>query len=106
MKERTMGDNEEILKILSAELGKQKAIFRKNSSRVINPDNTPEYDAAKTAFDTADRRIKELEQEIARLVTGGEPHEPTIFDKMFDYIDKLTGDDDDHGRDADIGVRG
>lgn len=57
--------------ILGKELEKQKVIFKKHMGRAINPDGSDEYLAAKAKFDGADRKIKESEKELARIVTGG-----------------------------------
>ena len=97
-----MGDKEEIIRVLRDEANRQRGIFNKHAPQAIHPDCSDEI---KSAFNKADRRIKELDKEIARLITGGEPYEPTIFDKMFDYIDKLTGDDEPKDS-VTTGVRG
>ncbi len=89
-----MGNKEDLIAMLGEELSKQKAIFQKHQGRVINPDNSPEYETAKKAFDDADRKIKSLEKEIAKLLTEEEAYDPTVWDKIGDYWDKLTGDDE------------
>ena len=63
----TRPDKTAQIKKLGRELGKQKAIFKKNAGRAINPDGSEAYWKAKKAFDAADRRIKEIEKELARL---------------------------------------
>jgi len=88
-----MGNKEDLIEMLGTELSKQKAIMMKHQGRAINPDNSPEYDVAKTAFDAADRKIKSLEKEIARLLTEEEAYDPTVWDKIGDYWNKLTGDE-------------
>jgi hypothetical protein len=76
--------------ILSKELEKQKAIFRKHMGRAINPDGSDEYKEAKTEFDAADRKIKELDKEIARIVTGGTPLSPKELKEKFPYLPKRS----------------
>ncbi|MDF1539928.1 MAG: hypothetical protein P1Q69_13610 [Candidatus Thorarchaeota archaeon] len=51
-------------------MSRQKKIFDDNAWRVIDPDNSAEYWAAKRKFDAADRRIKQIEKKIARLVNS------------------------------------
>ncbi len=100
-------DKEEILEVLYAELSKQKAIFQANMGRAINPDGSDEYDTAKTAFDGADRRIKEIEKEIAHIKEEMEPDYKAILRKLGIVWDKLIKDDDwKDKRSADMGVRG
>ena len=53
-----ISDKEEILEMLKTELVQQKEIFKANESKVINPDNTPEYLEVKKTFDVVDKRIK------------------------------------------------
>ncbi|MFW9849629.1 MAG: hypothetical protein ACFFF4_10820 [Candidatus Thorarchaeota archaeon] len=89
-----MTTKEDLIEILREEMNRQRAIFNKHAGRAINPDNSPEYAAAKEAFDAADRKIKSLDKEIARLLTEEEAYDPTIWDKIGDYWKKLTGDDD------------
>ena len=101
-----MGNKEDLIAMLGEELSKQKAIFQKHAGRVINPDNSPEYEAAKKSFDAADRKIKSLEKEIARLMTEEEAYDPTVWDKIGDYWDKLTGDDDSPKDSVSTGFRG
>ncbi|MHA1480886.1 MAG: hypothetical protein ACTSQZ_05645 [Candidatus Thorarchaeota archaeon] len=60
------------IKKLGQELSKQKGIFQKHAGRAINPDGSDAYWAAKGKFDAADRKIKEIEKEIAHLLTGGD----------------------------------
>jgi hypothetical protein len=55
---------------LHREIAKQKEIFLKFAPKVINPDGSDEYKAAKKAFDAADRRIKEIEKELIQLQQG------------------------------------
>ena len=95
------------IEALQEGLKRQKAIFNKYAGRVINPDNSEEYQEAKKKFDEADRRIKAIEKELARLIAGEEPeiYEPSIFEKMFHYLGKLGKDDDDKDSVA-LGVRG
>ncbi len=85
---------QEIIRILGAELSKQKAIMDKHSARAINPDGSKEYEQAKEAFDNAHRQIRELEDKIAYLQTS-EKYEPTIIDRILNIVDKLIKDDDD-----------
>lgn len=94
---------QEILKVLNKELGKQKGIFKKHAPIAINP-TAKGYGEALTAFNKADAAIKSLEQQIAYLLTE-DTYEPTIFDKIKDIADKLTGDDDP-GTSSTTGVRG
>ena len=101
-----MSTKEDLIEMLSKELARQRAIFQKHQGRVINPDNSPEYDAAKTAFDAADRKIKALDKEIARLITEEEAYDPTIWDTIQHYWKKLTGDDDIPKDSVATGVRG
>jgi hypothetical protein len=101
-----MVSKEDLIEMLSKEITRQRAIFNKHSARVINPDNSPEYKAAKEAFDAADRKIKSLDKEIARLLTEEEAYDPTIWDKIGEYWKKLTGDDDLPQDSVVTGVRG
>jgi hypothetical protein len=89
-----MVDKQALIDILGTEIKVQRGIMMKHQGRAINPDNTPEYHEAKTAFDAADRKIKTLEKEIARLLTEEEAYDPTIWDKIEHYWKKLTGDDE------------
>jgi len=89
-----MVDKQDLIDILGTEIKVQRGIMMKHQGRVINPDNTPEYHESKTAFDAADRKIKSLEKEIARLLTEEEAYDPTIWDKIENYWKKLTGDDE------------
>ena len=92
--------------MLGTEMKKQRGIMMKHQGRVINPDNTPEYKAAKEAFDAADSKIKTLEKEIARLLTEEEAYDPSIWDTIEHYWKKLTGDDDIPKDSVTTGVRG
>ena len=56
------------LEQLRREWKKQKGIFNKYAGRAINPDGSEGYWEAKAKFDDADRRIKEIEKEIAHLL--------------------------------------
>ena len=85
-----MYDKDSQIKILNMELARQNAIFRKYMGRAINPNNSDEYKEAKTKFDAADRRIKELDKELARLVTGGDPLSPHEFEGRFPYLRKQS----------------
>ena len=98
---------QEILRILNAELSKQKAIMQKYSGRVINPDNSEEYKLAKRAFDAAYKSITELDQRISYLITE-ETYEPSILDKILNIVDKIIKDDDDQKDQSSVatGVRG
>ena len=78
-----MRDKDSQIAKLGKELGKQKTIFKENSYRAINPDGSNEYWAAKAKFDRADRKIKKLEKELARLITGGKPLDPPRFAEEF-----------------------
>ena len=84
---------QEILKILRKEKSKQQGIFNKHDPKAINPSSSG-YDEALTAFNEADRKIKDLDQKIAYLITE-ETYEPTILDKIVEIVDKLIIDDDD-----------
>jgi len=77
---------QEILKVLNKELSKQKGIFNKHAPIAINP-TAKGYGEAKAAFNKADWAI------------------PTIFDKIKEVADKLTGDDGP-GTSSTTGVRG
>ena len=68
---------------LGKELEKQKAIFHAHMGRGTNPDGSDEYWEAKAKFDAADRKIKKLEKELARLITGGKPLDPPSFANEF-----------------------
>ncbi|MFW9849628.1 MAG: hypothetical protein ACFFF4_10815 [Candidatus Thorarchaeota archaeon] len=59
--------NSEKIKNLEKELFEQKALFEKHAPFVINPSDNPAYKAAKKIFDAADKRIKEIEKELAKL---------------------------------------
>ena len=52
------------------------------------------HDIAKRAFDHANRRVRELEDRIAWLLTE-ETYEPTILDKIINIVDKIITDDDE-----------
>jgi len=94
---------QEILKVLNKELSKQKGIFNKHAPIAINP-TAKGYGEAKAAFNKADWAIKDLEKQIAYLITE-DTYEPTIFDKIKEVADKLTGDDGP-GTSSTTGVRG
>lgn len=97
---------QEILRILSAEQSKQKAIMNKHSGRAMNPDGSEEYKIAKKAFDNAYRRVKDLGDRISWLLTE-ETYEPSILDKILNIVDKIIKDDDDwKDRGAAGGIRG
>jgi hypothetical protein len=68
-------------------LGKQRArhhkIFRENMGRGTNPDGSDAYWKAKKKFDDADRAMKKIEKEIARLTTGGTPLPPPELEDRF-----------------------
>ena len=95
---------QEILKVLKKELSKQQGIFNKHAPIAINP-NAKGYGEALTAFNKADWAIKEIQKQIAYLLTE-ETYEPSVIDKIVEVFDKLTGDDNDQGKGADLGVRG
>ena len=76
--------------ILSKELENQKTIFQEHMGRAINPDGSEAYWLAKTQFDAADKKIKELEKEIARIITGGTPPSPQEIEEKFPYIKKKS----------------
>ncbi len=101
-----MSTKEDLIAMLSDELAKQRAIFQKYQGRVINPDNSPEYEEAKKAFDAADRKIKSLDKELARLITEEEAYDPSIWDTIQHYWKKLTGDDEIPKDSVATGVRG
>jgi hypothetical protein len=86
-------DKQETLDMLKRWLAEERAIFDKYKGRVINPDNTEGYAAAKKAFDRADRNIKEIEKEIAALLTA-EKVEPSFLDEIMDKVKKLVSDDE------------
>ena len=94
-----------MIKELNAAKREQQGIFNKYAPRAINPDNSEAYTIAKTAFDKADRMIKAIDNEIARL-TLYETHDPTVFDKIMDKLDKLVKSDDKDQDSATTGVRG
>ena len=94
---------QELLKVLNKELSKQKGIFNKHAPIAINP-TAKGYSEALTAFNKADRAIKDLEKQIAYLITE-KTYEPSIIDKIKDIADKLTGDDGP-GTSSTTGVRG
>ncbi|MHA1636503.1 MAG: hypothetical protein ACTSUB_00665 [Candidatus Thorarchaeota archaeon] len=100
-----MGDYDDIKEALGKELSKQKAIFQENAGRAINPDGSDAYWEAKGKFDAADRQIKAIEQELAKIALASEPDYQSILDKLGIVWDKLTGDDDP-GDSATSGVRG
>ena len=93
----------EILEILNKELGRQQWIFNTNAPKAINP-NSEGYDEALTAFNEADRKIKDLQQKIAYIITE-KAYEPSILDKIKEIADKLIKDDDP-GTGTTTGVRG
>ncbi len=76
---------------LGKELEKQKAIFHANAGRGTNPDGSDEYWEAKAKFDAADRKIKKLEKELARLITGGKPLDPPSFEIEFPDLKDAEG---------------
>ncbi|GAG54147.1 unnamed protein product [marine sediment metagenome] len=94
---------QEILKVLKKELSKQQGIFNKHAPIAINP-NAKGYDEALTAFNKADWAIKDIQKQIAYLLTE-ETYEPSVIDKIVEVFDKLTGDDDP-GTSSTTGVRG
>jgi hypothetical protein len=81
-----MYDKASQIKLLGKEIEKQKRIFRKHMGKAINPDGSEEYRDAKSKFDAADRKIKDLDKELARLVTDGEPLDPVEFHERFPYL--------------------
>ncbi len=94
---------QEILKILKKELSKQQGIFNKYAPIAINP-NAKGYKEALSAFNKADWAIKDIQKQIAYLITE-ETYEPSIIDKIKEVVDKLVGDDDP-GVGTTTGVRG
>ncbi|MHA1907459.1 MAG: hypothetical protein ACW98Y_09215 [Candidatus Thorarchaeota archaeon] len=76
---------------LGKQLEKAKVIFLAQAGRATNPDGSDEYWAAKKKFDAADRKIKKLEKELARLITGGEPLDAPSFDNKFPDLDDTDG---------------
>ncbi len=100
-----MGDYDDIKAVLGEELSKQKAIFKKYAGRAINPDGSDAYWEAKKKFDAADRQIKAIEKELAKIALASEPDYQSILEKLGIVWDKLTGDDDP-GDSATPGVRG
>ncbi len=76
------------LDMLNALLNEQKEIFQNYQGRVINPDNSEEYKEAKRVFDQADRLIKQLEHEIAFLVTA-EPQKQDFLDEIWNKFKKF-----------------
>ncbi|MCK5265242.1 MAG: hypothetical protein KAR03_06510 [Candidatus Thorarchaeota archaeon] len=83
---------QEILKVLKKELSKQQGIFNKHAPKAINP-TSEGYGEALTAFNEADRKIKDLDKSIAYLITE-ETYEPSLIDKIFEIVDDIIGDDD------------
>ena len=83
-----MKDKDSQIAILGKELEKQKQIFLANMGRGTNPDGSDEYWEAKAKFDAADRKIKELDKELARLITGGTPLPPPEFRDKFPFAKK------------------
>ncbi len=71
--------------MLGAQRARHHKIFRDNMGRGTNPDGSKEYWEAKKKFDKADRKMKEIEKEIARLTTGGKPLSPSEFEKKFPH---------------------
>ena len=69
--------------MLGKERERQHKIFTDNMGRATNPDGSDEYWEAKEKFDRADRKMKEIEKEIARLTTGGKPLSPSEFENKF-----------------------
>jgi len=94
-----------MIKELNAALREQTGIFNKHAPRAINPDNSEAYTIAKKAFDQADRMIKAINKEIARL-TLYETHDPTVFDEIMDKLGKLIKSDDIDQDSVTTGVRG
>jgi hypothetical protein len=94
-----------MIKELNAAKREQVGIFNKHAPRAINPDNSEAYTIAKTAFDKADRMIKSIEKEIARL-TLYETHDPSVFDKIMNKLGKLGKSDGKDQDSATTGVRG
>ena len=94
---------QEILKVLKKELSKQQGIFNKYAPIAINP-NAKGYGEALTAFNKADWAIKDIQKQIAYLITE-EKYEPSIIDKIIKVVDKLLIDDDP-GPSSSTGVRG
>ncbi|MHA1136422.1 MAG: hypothetical protein ACTSSE_08050 [Candidatus Thorarchaeota archaeon] len=96
---------QEILKVLKKELSKQKGIFNKHAPIAINP-NAKGYEEAKAAFNKADWAIKDLEKQIAYLITE-KTYEPSIIDRIVEVVDDIIGDDDIKDQSsATSGVRG
>jgi len=83
-----MRDKERQIKLLRAGLAKQQAIFNKHAPRAICPDNSKEYTIAIKAFNLADRRIKEINRELARLICeeSSKIHPPSIYEEKFPYV--------------------
>ena len=94
-----------MIKELNAAKREQQGIFNKHAPRAINPDNSDAYTIAKAAFDKADRMIKAIDKEIARL-TLYETHDPTVFDKIMNKLGKLVKSDGKDQDSATTGVRG
>jgi hypothetical protein len=90
---------------LNAAKREQQGIFNKHAPRAINPDNSEAYTIAKKAFDKADRAIKAIDKEIAKL-TLYETYDPTVFEKIMNKLGKLGKGDDKDQDSATPGVRG
>ncbi len=101
-----MGNKEGLIAMLGKELAKQKQIFKDNSYWATKADGSDKYWASKEIFDAADKKIKTLEKELARIQTEEEAYDPTIWDTIDHYWKKLTGDDDVPKDSVASGVRG
>jgi len=101
-----MGNKEDLIAMLGKERARQHKIFTENMGRGTNPDGSDAYWEAKKKFDDADRKLKAIEKELARLQTEEEAYDPTIWDKIGGYWKKLTGDDDLPKDSVSTGVRG
>ena len=95
---------QEVLKVLKKEKSTQQGIFNKHAPKAINPNSTGSEEAPK-AFNDADRKIKDLDKQIAYLITE-DTYEPSIIDRIVEVFDKIVKDDDGKGKGADLGVRG
>ena len=103
-----MVSKEELIGILRQEMNRQRAIWNKYAGRVINPDNSPQYNEAKKAFDDAHEKMRLLDNEIARLITHQGEYDPAIGDRVASYWQRMGAgtDPQQKGPLAPIGGKG